>query len=65
MSLLEKIACFLKEKFRCPKIYFGKNTGNISAGALIFFPVQDGQLNCGLTGIVTFKRKRPRSQKSL
>jgi glutamine---fructose-6-phosphate transaminase (isomerizing) len=63
MSLLEKIACFLKEKFRCPKIYFGKNTGNISAGALIFFPVQDGQLNCGLTGIVTFKKKTTKKPK--
>ncbi|MEA3358309.1 MAG: SIS domain-containing protein, partial [Thermodesulfobacteriota bacterium] len=58
MALLEKITIFFKENFRCPKIYFGKSIRNVPTGAFILFPVQDSQLNCGLTGIVVFKKKK-------
>ena len=58
MALLEKITIFFKENFRCPKIYFGKNIRNVPTGAFILFPVQGNQLNCGLTGIVAFKKKK-------
>ncbi len=61
--MLGKITPFLKEKFRCPKIYFGKNIRNIPTGAFIFFPVQESQLNCGLTGIVTFKKNQSEKRK--
>jgi len=38
-----------------PRIYLGKSPKNVPPGVLIVFPVKDNQLNCGLTGIVTFK----------
>ena len=58
MALLKKITIFCKEKFRCPKIYLGKSIRNAPTGAFILFPVQGSQLNCGLTGIVAFKKKK-------
>jgi len=61
--LLGKIALFLKEKFRCPKIYFGKDIRNTPAGAFILFPVQESRLNCGLTGIITFKKEKSKKPK--
>ncbi|MBW2003712.1 MAG: SIS domain-containing protein [Deltaproteobacteria bacterium] len=39
------------------RIYFGKNIKSIPAGAFVFFPIQDSHLNCGLTGIVAFKKE--------
>ena len=57
MTFLEKIMIFFKENFRYPRIYFGRSVRSVPTGALILFPVQDSQLNCGLTGIVAFKRK--------
>ncbi|MBE9541715.1 MAG: glutamine--fructose-6-phosphate aminotransferase, partial [Proteobacteria bacterium] len=57
MTFLEKITVFFKENFRYPRIYFGRSIRSVPTGALILFPVQDSQLNCGLTGIVAFKTK--------
>ncbi len=57
MSFLGRIKIIFKENLRCPKIYFGKSLKNVSPGAFIIFPVQESQLNCGLTGIIGFKRK--------
>jgi glucosamine--fructose-6-phosphate aminotransferase (isomerizing) len=57
MSFLEKIKILFKENWRYPKIYFGKSMKSVPPGAFVLFPVQHGQLNCGLTGIVTFKKK--------
>ena len=56
MCFLEKITIFIKKNFSY-KIYFGKSIKSISAGAFVFFPVQDSQCNCGLTGIVAFKKE--------
>jgi glucosamine--fructose-6-phosphate aminotransferase (isomerizing) len=56
MCFLEKITIFFR-KILSPRIYFGKNIKSIPAGAFVFFPFQDGQLNCGLTGIVAFKKE--------
>ncbi|HUU39316.1 MAG TPA: SIS domain-containing protein [Desulfatiglandales bacterium] len=58
ISFLEKIKTFFKENLQYPRIYFGKSTKSVPSGALIFFPVQDNQLNCGLTGIVTLKKSK-------
>ena len=56
MCFLEKITIFIK-RILSHKIYFGKSIKSIPAGAFVFFPVQDSQLNCGLTGLVAFKKK--------
>ncbi|MGM0382700.1 MAG: SIS domain-containing protein [Thermodesulfobacteriota bacterium] len=45
------------------RIYFGQNTKSIPPGAFVFFPVQDNQLNCGLTGIVAFKNNETATPK--
>jgi len=47
---------FLRQYLRLPKIYLAKNIKDVKGSAIIFFPVYDSQLNCGLTGIVSFKK---------
>ncbi|MFB0521212.1 MAG: glutamine--fructose-6-phosphate aminotransferase, partial [Desulfatiglandales bacterium] len=59
MSLLERLRIFFKKWLRRPRIYLGKSLKSVPPGSLILFPVQGTQLNCGLTGIVTFKKKEP------
>ena len=56
MSFLEKITILFK-KILSHRIYFGKSIKSVPAGAFVFFPVQDNLLNCGLTGIVAFKKE--------
>ena len=56
MIFLETTKIFVKEN-RHPRIYFGKSIRSVPVGSFILFPVQESQLNCGLTGIVTFKSK--------
>jgi len=56
MYFLEKITTFIKKNLS-HKIYFGKSIKSIPAGAFVFFPIQDSQCNCGLTGIVAFKKE--------
>ncbi len=57
MYFSERIKIFFKESLRYQRIYFGKSLKNVAPGAIVLFPVQGSQLNCGLTGIVTFKKK--------
>ena len=57
MSLLKRIKVFFKDNLRYPRFYLGKSLKSVPPGSFILFPVQDSQLNCGLTGIVAFKRK--------
>ena len=56
MAFLEKITILFKKNFS-QRIYFGKSLKNVPPGSFIFFPAQGCQLNCGLTGIVAFKRE--------
>ena len=56
MAFLEKITIFFR-KILSHRIYFGKNIKSIPPGAFVFFPIQDSHLNCGLTGIVSFKKE--------
>jgi glucosamine--fructose-6-phosphate aminotransferase (isomerizing) len=56
MAFSDTIKALLK-KLRLSKIYFGKSLTSVPSGAMVLFPVQESQLNCGLTGIVTFKGK--------
>ncbi|UCG99786.1 MAG: hypothetical protein JSU78_04940, partial [Deltaproteobacteria bacterium] len=57
MSFSERIKIFFEEKLQYPRVYFGKGLKGVPPGSLILFPVQDSQLNCGLTGIVAFKKR--------
>jgi len=56
MTFLEKITIFFR-KILSLRIYFGKSIKSIPAGAFILFPIRDSQCNCGLTGIVAFKKE--------
>ncbi|MBW2332483.1 MAG: hypothetical protein JRF08_03235, partial [Deltaproteobacteria bacterium] len=56
MAFLEKITILFKKNFS-QRIYLGKSLKNVPPGSFIFFPAQGCQLNCGLTGIVAFKRE--------
>jgi len=38
-------------------VYFGKHMADLPDGSMVFFPYQDDILGCGLTGIVSFKKK--------
>ncbi len=38
-------------------VYFGKHMADLPNGSIVFFPCRDNLLCCGLTGIVTFKKK--------
>ncbi len=38
-------------------VYFGKHMADLPEGSIVFFPCQNNILCCGLTGIVTFKKK--------
>ncbi len=57
MSFSKRIKMLFKENWRFPKIYLGKSIRSVPPGAFVLFPVQNNQLNCGLTGIVAFKKK--------
>jgi len=56
MAFLEKITIFFRN-ILSQRIYFGKSIKSIPAGAFVFFPIQDSRFNCGLTGIVAFKKE--------
>ena len=38
-------------------VYFGKNKSSAAKNSIIFFPYTENMLNCGLSGIVSFKAK--------
>jgi glucosamine--fructose-6-phosphate aminotransferase (isomerizing) len=57
MSFLEKIDIFFQDNLSYPRFYLGKSLKSVPPGSFILFPAQSCQLNCGLTGIVAFKRK--------
>jgi glutamine---fructose-6-phosphate transaminase (isomerizing) len=50
----------LERLFRCPNllkapVYFGKRVSELPTGAIVFFPLIEGFLCCGLAGIVAHK----------
>ncbi len=57
MSLSERIRGLVGKNGRYPRLYIGKSIKGVPVGSIILFPIQDNHLNCGLTAIVTFKRK--------
>jgi glucosamine--fructose-6-phosphate aminotransferase (isomerizing) len=59
MSFLKRIRTMSREYVCLPEIYIGKSPKSVPAGSLVLFPLQVSQFNCGLTGIVAFKRQEP------
>jgi glucosamine--fructose-6-phosphate aminotransferase (isomerizing) len=57
MRFLERIKIFFKDNLSYPRFYLGKSLKSVPPGSFILFPAQGCQLNCGLTGIVAFKRE--------
>jgi len=57
MSFLKKIEIFFKDNLSYPRFYLGKSLKSVPPGSFILFPAQGCQLNCGLTGIVAFKKE--------
>jgi glucosamine--fructose-6-phosphate aminotransferase (isomerizing) len=53
---LEKIKRIFKRHLHIPKIYLAKSVHAVEATAIIVLPVYTCRLNCGLTGIVTYKK---------
>lgn len=63
MNGLIKILRFIRKIYRLTldcifaDVYFGRHMDNLPDGSVVFFPCQDNMLCCGLTGIVSFKKK--------
>lgn len=53
--ILKKIRAFLKTK-GVRGFYLGRSLQTVPEGSVVLFPYQPGVLNCGLTGILAFKR---------
>jgi glucosamine--fructose-6-phosphate aminotransferase (isomerizing) len=60
---LEKIMKLFKRYLCGPRIYIARCINGVEPGAIIFFPVYENRFNCGLTGIVTYKKGKSASQK--
>ena len=41
------------------EVYFGRNPIGLPPGSLVFFPVQETILHCGIAAIVSYKSKQP------
>ncbi|MBW1795515.1 MAG: SIS domain-containing protein [Deltaproteobacteria bacterium] len=54
--ILKKIKSFLKNK-GVTGLYFGRNLKTVPEGSLILFPYDPSVFNCGITGILAFKRR--------
>jgi glucosamine--fructose-6-phosphate aminotransferase (isomerizing) len=59
MRLLKSLRSLCMVRCQLPKLCIGKHIRRVPPGTIVFFPLQDAALNCGLTGIVSFKPKRP------
>jgi glucosamine--fructose-6-phosphate aminotransferase (isomerizing) len=63
MNCFIKIFSFIRQMFGLipgfllADVYFGRHTADVTDGSMVFFPCQDNILCCGLTGIVSFKKK--------
>jgi glucosamine--fructose-6-phosphate aminotransferase (isomerizing) len=40
------------------QVFIGKHPANVSAPAIIFFPIMTSQLNCGFAGLMTFQTNK-------
>ena len=49
-------------RLRQTRVRWGRHLAGVPPGTLVFFPVRDNLLGCGLTGIVAFKAPRRDAQ---
>ncbi|RLB83110.1 MAG: glutamine--fructose-6-phosphate aminotransferase [Deltaproteobacteria bacterium] len=54
--ILKKIKAFLKTK-GITGFYFGRSLKTVAEGSLVLFPYDPAVLNCGITGVLAFKRR--------
>jgi hypothetical protein len=40
------------------RVYFGRHPGQLPDNTLIFFPLTNNIINCALTGIVSYKKRK-------
>jgi glucosamine--fructose-6-phosphate aminotransferase (isomerizing) len=59
MTLLKRLKSLHAVRRHLPRLSIGKHIQSVTPGTIVLFPLQDTMLNCGLTGIVSFKRKEP------
>ncbi|MBW2091206.1 MAG: SIS domain-containing protein [Deltaproteobacteria bacterium] len=62
--LLKKIKSHWKEK-GITGIYFGRNLATVPDGSLVLFPYEPNVLNCGITGVLAFKKRSAGKDRSL
>lgn len=58
---LNCIMTVLSRLLRTCKVYAGRRPADVDAPAIIFFPLILGELNCGIAGLMTFKRRQKTS----
>jgi len=49
---------FLRFCEKCPNIYFGKSLSQVSENSIVLFPYRPDVLNCGIAGIIAFKKPK-------
>ncbi|HUT70966.1 MAG TPA: SIS domain-containing protein [Desulfatiglandales bacterium] len=57
MTLLKRLKSLRAVRGRLPRLAIGRHIRRVPPGTIVLFPLRDETLNCGLTGIVSFKRK--------
>lgn len=58
--ILKKIKAFLRKK-GVTGLCFGRSLKTVPEGSVVLFPYEPGILNCGITGILAFKRRSART----
>jgi glucosamine--fructose-6-phosphate aminotransferase (isomerizing) len=57
--VLKRIKTFLKTK-GITGLYFGRSPETVPEGSVVLFPYEPDVLNCGITGVLSFKRRPAR-----
>ena len=59
MTVLKRLKSLRAVRCRFPRLSIGKHIRSVPPGTIVLFPLRDAIMNCGLTGIVSFKLKGP------
>jgi glucosamine--fructose-6-phosphate aminotransferase (isomerizing) len=57
MRVLKRLRSLCMVRCHLPKLCIGKHMQCVPPGTIVLFPLQGAMLNCGLTGIISLKRK--------
>ena len=57
MTLCKRLKSLRPVRCRLRRISIGKHIRSVPPGTIVLFPCQEAVLNCGLTGIISLKRK--------